>query len=448
MKNTDRVFHRDITREYPVAERAEGIHIYDTEGRRYIDCSGSVFVQNIGHGVEDVIEAIAAQARQVAFVHTSQFTSAPEQRFTERLVGLAPQGFVKAWVCTTGSTANETAIKLARHYHVLTGNSEKTKVIARWQSYHGSTLGALALTGTTQRRRPYEPYLADFPHIEPPYCYRCPLGLTHPACGTACASELEKEIQRIGPEYVSAFITEPVSGGVLGALTPVPEYLPMIRDICDRHGILMIVDEVVSGLGRTGRFLATEHWGVVPDVITLGKGLGGGYVPVAAVLAHQRVYAAFADSGTSFLHGETFAGHTTMCAAGLATLDHITENGLVERAAEMGAVLGGRLESLSPLPMVGDIRGLGLLRAIELVRDKGSREPFPRRRAVAEQVVRQAADRGLLVHNGAGCVDGLLGDTIILSPPYVITADDIDEIIAILADAIRAVAEAEGIDAA
>jgi adenosylmethionine-8-amino-7-oxononanoate aminotransferase len=447
MRNDDRVFHRDVTRDYPVVDRAEGIHIYDTAGRRYIDCSGSVFVQNVGHGVSEIIDAIADQARRVAFVNTAQFTSDAEQRLSGALVDLAPPGFVKAWMSTTGSTANETAIKLARQYHLLTGNPQKTRVIARHHSYHGSSLGALSMTGAAQRRRPYEPYLADFPHIDPPYCYRCPLATTYPECGVACADELEKTILQVGPQYVSAFMVEPAAGGTLGALVAKPEYLPRIREICDRYDVLMMVDEVVSGLGRTGRFFAVEHWGVVPDIITLGKGLGGGYVPLAAVLAHQRVYGAFEDAGTSFVHGETFTGHTTTCAAGDATLKYMAEHKLVERSAEMGAVLGERLESLRPLPMVGDVRGLGLLRGIELVRDKETREPFPRERGITEAVVREASDRGLLLLSGSGGVDGVNGDTVMLSPPYILTADDIEEIVSIIEASIVKVAKDQGVAA-
>ncbi len=447
MRNDDRVFHRDVAHDYPVVDRAEGIHIYDTAGRRYIDCSGSVFVQNVGHGVSEIIDAIADQAHRVGFVNTSQFTSEGEQRLAEALIDRAPPGFAKAWLSTTGSTANETAIKLARQYHLLTGNPQKTRVIARRHSYHGSSLGALSMTGAAPRRRPYEPYMADFPHIDPPYCYRCPLATTYPECGVACADELEKTILQAGPQYVSAFMVEPAAGGMLGALVAKPEYLPRIREICDRYDILMMVDEVVSGLGRTGRFFAVEHWGVVPDIITLGKGLGGGYVPVAAVLAHQRVYGAFEDAGTSFVHGETFAGHTTTCAAGVATLDYMATHRLIERSAEMGALLGERLEALRPLPMVGDVRGLGLLRGIELVRDKDSREPFPRDHRVAEAVVREAADQGVLLHAGFGGVDGVDGDTVMLSPPYVLTADDIEEIVSVIEASIVKVASDQGVAA-
>jgi adenosylmethionine-8-amino-7-oxononanoate aminotransferase len=447
MRNDDRVFHRDIARDYPVVDRAEGIHIYDTAGRRYIDCAGSVFVQNVGHGVGEIVDAIADQARQVAFVNTAHFTSDAERRLTEALIERAPPGFVKAWISTTGSTANETAIKLARQYHLLTGNPQKTRVIARHHSYHGSSLGALSMTGAAHRRRPYEPYLVDFPHIDPPYCYRCPFARTYPDCGVVCADELEKAILQIGPQYVSAFMVEPAAGGTLGALVGQPEYLPRIRDICDRYDVLMMVDEVVSGLGRTGKFLAVEHWDVVPDIITLGKGLGGGYVPVAAALAHERVYSAFEEAGSSFVHGETFAGHTTTCAAGAATLDYMTRHGLVERSAAMGAILGERLEILRSLPMVGDIRGIGLLRGVELVQDKETRKPFPRRLAVAETVVGEAASRGLLLVPGYGGVDGVDGDTVMLSPPFVLTEDDIDEIVEILRDSITAVAAAQAVAA-
>lgn len=240
--NADRVFHREIGRDYPMVDRGEGIYVFDSTGRRYIDGAGGVFVVNIGHGSPAVEQAIAAQVQRIAFAHTGNFTSEAEQRFSARLLALAPPGFTKVWMSTSGSAANETALKLARHYHLLAGHPEKTKVISRWNSYHGSSLGALSMTGQTRRREPYEPYLLNFPHIEPPYCYRCPFGKTPLSCSIDCAEELERTIRRIGAQYVSAFIVEPVSGGPLGALAAPDGYFARIREICDRHDVLLIVD--------------------------------------------------------------------------------------------------------------------------------------------------------------------------------------------------------------
>jgi adenosylmethionine-8-amino-7-oxononanoate aminotransferase len=299
------------------------------------------------------------------------------------------------------------------------------------------------MTGQTRRREPYEPYLLNFPHIEPPYCYRCPFGKTPDRCSIDCAEELERTIRRIGPHYVSAFIVEPVSGGPLGALAAPDGYFARIREICDRHDVLLIVDEVVTGAGRTGRNMGIDHWSVVPDLITLAKGIGGGYVPIGATLVHERIYAAFETSNTSFRHGETFAGHTLTAAIGSAVLDEIERLDLVARAAEMGELLAVELEALRSLPIVGDVRGKGLLRGIELVRDQVTKAPFRRDRHVAEQVADEAMARGLLVIAGTGCVDGIDGDTIALAPPYIVEPAEILAIADILRSAITTVAARE-----
>lgn len=441
--NADHIFHRELNRDYPVIDHGDGIYLYDTTGKRYIDGAGGVFVTNLGHGNKNVVAALAEQAGRVSFAHTNDFNSTVALQFAAKLIDLAPAGFAKVWMSTSGSTANETAIKLARHYHLLAGNPEKTRVIARWNSYHGSTLGALSLTGQPKRREPYEPYLLNFPHIDPPYCFRCPFGKTPSTCHIDCADELEKIIRLTGPQYISAFILEPVSGGPLGALPAPDGYLKKVREICDRYDVLLIVDEVVSGIGRTGRNFAVDHWGVVPDLITVAKGVGGGYVPIGATLVHERIFEVFESSGTSFRHGETFTGHALVCAAGLATLNEIEAGGLVDRARRIGGYLGEALEQLRALPIVGDVRGKGLLRGIELVRDKKSNEPFPRARMIAERIASEAATLGLLVIAGTGCVDGINGDTIAIAPPFITTEAEIDEIVATIAKAITTIASAE-----
>lgn len=438
--NLDRVFHRELDRDYPVAAEARGVYVTDAAGRRYLDGGGGYFVVNVGHGVPEIQAAIAAQLARFATAHTSYFTSEPEQRFAERLIALAPDGFAKVWMSTSGSAANETALKLARHYHVVNGEPQRTRFIARWNAYHGGSIGSLSMTGQPRRREPYEPYLLDFPHIEPPYCYRCPFNLTYPGCKLACADALEREIRRVGPEYVAAFIVEPVSGGPLGALVPPAEYLPRIRAICDKYGILMVVDEIITGAGRTGRNFGVDHAGVVPDIITVAKGVGGGFLPIGATIAHRRVYDAFESKGQSFRHGETFTGHAVIAAAGVATLDYLAKHDLIRRAAEMGAILGPKLKALAALPMIGDVRGIGLLWGLELVRDKATKAPFARSQNVSDLVGRECMRRGLLVIPGVGAVDGIAGDTICLSPPYIITSEEIDELVIILGDAIRAVA--------
>jgi adenosylmethionine-8-amino-7-oxononanoate aminotransferase len=438
--NTDRVFHRELDRDYPVAVEARGAYVTDAAGRRYLDGAGSYFVVNVGHGVPEIQAAIAAQLARFATANTNYFTSEPEQRFAQRLIQLAPAGFAKVWMSTSGSAANETALKLARHYHVVNGEPQRTRFIARWNAYHGGSIGALSMTGQARRREPYGPYLLDFPHIEPPYCYRCPFNLTYPGCKLACADALEREIRRVGPQYVAAFIVEPVSGGPLGALVPPAEYLPRIRAICDKYGILMAVDEIVTGAGRTGRNFGIDHAGVVPDLITVAKGVGGGFLPIGATLVHRRVYDAFESKGQSFRHGETFTGHAVIAAAGVATLDYLAAHDLVRRADEMGAILGSKLKALGALPMVGDVRGIGLLWGLELVRDKATKAPFARAQGVSDRVGRECMKRGLLVVTGVGAADGVDGDTICLAPPFVISPAEIDEIVRILGDSIGAVA--------
>jgi adenosylmethionine-8-amino-7-oxononanoate aminotransferase len=442
--NRDPVFHREPGRDYPVVARAEGAYVYDSAGRRYLDGAGGIFVVNIGHGVREVVEAMAQQAGRVAFAHTSVFTSDAELAFAQKLVDLAPPGFTKAWICTSGSAANETALKLAREYQLIKGQPKRTKIVARWNSYHGSSLGALSMTGQPRRREPYLPYMQDFPHIEPPYCYRCPFGLTYPDCGIACAHALEKAIQETGADTIAAFIAEPVSGGPLGAIVPPQEYFPIVRAICDRHGILMIVDEVITGVGRIGHNFGIDHWGVVPDIITAAKGIGGGYVPVGAMLVQDRIYAAFEEAGRVFRHGETFTGHAVISAAGAAVLDYVRDHGLVARSAATGRMLGNLLERLRELPIVGDVRGEGLLWGIELVRDKATKEPFPRERGVAERVAKAAFESGLLVVAGAGCADGVRGDTISLSPPLILTEDQAKTLVDTLEAALRKVGQEAG----
>jgi adenosylmethionine-8-amino-7-oxononanoate aminotransferase len=437
--NTENVFHRQISRSYPAVVKGEGVYLWDENGKRYLDGAAGVFVAILGQGVDEIADAIDAEMRQVTFAYTTTFTSETERALTRKLVEWAPEAFDKAWICTSGSGANETAIKLARHYHLVRGNTGKFRVIARHHSYHGSSIGALSLTGAVPRRQPYEPLLLDFPHISPPNCYRCPLDLIYPSCGAACASELEDVIMREGPETISAFIVEPMAGGPLGGLVTPPEYMRAAREICDQYDVLLIVDEVISGIGRTGRNFAVEHTGVTPDIITIAKGLGAGYVPIGGVLAHKKIHAAFEEADTSFVHGESFTGHTAVSAAGLATLNYIEKHDLVRRAGTLGDHLGECMETLRKNPMVGEIRGHGLLRGVELVADKTMKRPFPRAKGVAEAVGRECNERGLLVLPGVAGADGTDGDTVVLAPPYIVTHEQIDTMVSILGEAIKVV---------
>lgn len=439
LRNEDSVLHRELGRDYPTARGADGAYVHDTTGRRYLDAAGSYFVVNIGHGVPAVVDAVAAQLKNLDFAHTSYFTTEAAQRFAARLIRLAPPGFSKVYFTTSGSASNEAAIKLARQYHVLKGNTAKWKVIARWNSYHGGSLGALSLTGHVPRREPFDPLLLPFPHISPAYCYRCPFGRQPADCAVDCADELETTIRQIGPQHISAFILEPVAGGPLGAAVPHDSYLPRIRAICDRYDVLLIADEVVTGAGRTGASLAVKHWNVTPDIVTLAKGIGGGILPVGAVLVRDHVYDAFEEAGVAFRQGETFSGHPLICAAGNAVLEHIEKHDLVARARDMGERLGSALDTLRELPIVGDVRGKGLLRGIELVADKASRRPFARRLTVAERVAKACNDRGVLVIPGNACADGVDGDVVSMAPPFVIGDVEIDLIVTALRGAIEEV---------
>jgi len=427
------------------AVRGDGAWIVDSDGRRFLDASSGVFVAILGHSPDSVAEAIAKQARELNFAYSGDFTTGAQERLAQLLVSIAPPGIDRVWLTTSGSLANETAIKLARQYHLLNGDSEKTKIVSRRHSYHGSTIAALSMTGSLPRRKPYEPYLLNFPQVSPPYCYRCPYNLEPTSCAIACADDIEKAILAAGQQYVSAFIVEPIAGGPLGALPSPPEYLRRAREICDRYNVLLIVDEVVSGLGRTGDWFAIEESGVVPDLITLAKGLGGGFLPIGAVLAHSKIHSAFEKSGVSFVHSESFTGHVLLGAAGEAVLEFIEKNGLREVVRELAGYLEKALQPLADSPMVGDVRGRGLLRGLELVADKRTKEPFPRSMQVAEQVARATAERGVLVLVGNAAADGVNGDTIVIAPPYVTKREEVDLIYDVLRTSLDEVAAQLGL---
>ncbi len=428
----DRTFYRELNKEYPVVDRGEGIYLWDKAGRQYIDGAGGMYVVNIGHGVPEVIEAMAAQARRVCFAHVTQFTSEAQIELCNRLAALAPPGFGRVWLVSGGSEATETALKLARQYHVERGNTGKHKIVSRWHSYHGNTIGALSMSGTPARRKLYSPYLLDFPHIAPCYCYRCPYNLTYPACGVRCAEELEHVITREGADSIAGFIAEPIPAGPLGMAMPPAEYFRMVRDICNRHDILMIDDEVICGVGRTGRNFGIDHWGVVPDIIVTGKVVTGGYAPVGAVLAHEKVHTALARGSGTFVHGYTYSGNPLSSAIGVAVLDYIQRNDLIARAAETGAYLFEQADRLRKLPVVGDVRGKGLLMGIELVADPVTARPPDRRLRLSERIVEAAFARGLIIVSGAGGINGVAGDYVCLAPPYTITRTQVDDMLAIL----------------
>lgn len=433
------VFHLYPKRQYPVFERGEGIYLYDEDGKRYIDGVGGAAVVNIGHGVREVLEAMTRQASQFCYEFPFLYTSRTQEELARRLAAFSPAGLSYAFFVSGGSEANETAIKLARQYQVEKGRPGRYKVISRWMSYHGASLGALSVTGRYSFRNIFGPLLLDFPKIPAPFCFHCPYHQDYPACDLTCAHELERIIKLEGSEYIAGFLAEPVVGGTLGAVSPPPEYYQIIRSICDRYDILFMVDEVITGFGRTGKNFAIEHWGVVPDIITSGKGISSGYAPLGAVIIHERIYQAVAEGSGLFHHGFTYGGNPVSCAVGLAVLDYIEKNRLVERAARMGEVLLQELSRLKEHAIVADVRGRGMMAGVELLADPLTKAPFPKEKEVAEKVEAAAAERGLLVLPGTGDVDGISGDHLLLAPPFVITEEQIGDLVDILEEAIMAV---------
>jgi adenosylmethionine-8-amino-7-oxononanoate aminotransferase len=426
------VFYRKLTRTYPLITHGEGIYLYDESGKPYIDGSGGALVVNIGHGQKEILQRMAEQMGRVCYVHGTQFTTKSIEEYAEALGEVLPKGLGKIYFLSGGSESIEAAIKMARQYFLESGQSQRWRVVARWHSYHGNTLGALSLTGRIGMRKPYLPLLIDFPHFPPPHCYRCPFGLSYPECGLECAKALEPVIRMEGPETISAVILEPILGATIGAVVPPDGYLSMIKQICDRYGILLIDDEVMTGMGRTGRWFAVEHWGISPDIMVLGKGMSGGYFPLSAMIAKSEFVDRLKDKTGGFVHGHTFSHHPVACSAGLAVLEYIKKNQLIEKCAGRGEYLLNRLEELKAFPFVGDVRGKGLMTAIEFVKDQKTKEPFPRAAKFTEKVIDLAFGNGLVLYSGTGFVDGVNGDMVMVGPPLVIEESQIDEIIDIL----------------
>lgn len=426
------VFYRKLGRTYPLVTHGEGIHLYDENGKRYIDGSGGALVVNIGHGQKEILQGMTDQMGRVGYVHGTQFTTKSIEEYAEALGEILPKGLGKIYFLSGGSEAIEAAIKLARQYYLESGQSQRWRVIARWHSYHGNTLGALSLTGRIGMRRPYLPLLIDFPHFPPPYCYRCPFGLSYPECEWECAKALESVIRMEGPETISAVILEPIIGATIGAVVPPDGYLSYIQEICERYGILFIDDEVMTGMGRTGRWFAVEHWGVSPDILVLGKGMSGGYFPLSAMITKDEFVDRLKEKTGGFVHGHTFSHHPVACAVGLAVVQFIQKGNLIQRCQERGIYLLKRLEELKAFSFVGDVRGKGLMTAIEFVKDQKTKEPFPRLDKFTERVIELAFEEGLVLYPGTGFVDGINGDMVMVGPPLIIEEAQIDEIMDIL----------------
>ncbi len=431
------VFYRRLAHSYPVIDRGEGIYLYDAQGRRYLDASGGPLVVNIGHGVPSVAAALSAQASRVAYVHGSLFTTEALESYSRRLAPKVPISEPRFYYLSGGAEAVETAVKFARQLQVARGEPQRDRVISRWGSYHGATLGTLALSGKPSMRSLYAPMFQDMPHIEAPYCYRCPFHLSYPACDLACARQLETEIVWQGAGRVAAFLAEPVGGATLGAIVPPDGYWSLVREICSRHGVLLIADEVLTGFGRTGTWFAMEQFRTQADILVMGKGAAGGYFPLSITGVKAQDVEMVRRAQGDFNHGGTFSHHAVGAAAALATLDFMEAHDLVARSARLGQALGRALASvLGTCPAVGDVRGLGMLWAVELVADRRTREPFPAAQSVAERVCERTMQMGVLLYPGHGGADGIRGDHVMVAPPFIATEEQLETIVLILRKAI------------
>lgn len=435
-----RILHRSLRHRYPVAVSSRGMTIRDSEGRDYIDASGGAAVSCLGHGHPDVLAAMHAQIDQLAYVHTSFFTTEPAEELAAALIEDAPEGIEHVYFVSGGSEAMETALKLARQYFVERGEAERSVFIARKQSYHGNTLGALSVGGNAWRKAMFQPLLIDVPHVSAPDLYRdIRPGESEETYAARLAAELEDTIQRIGPDKAIAFVAETVGGATQGTTTAPSGYFKRIREICSRHGILLILDEVMCGMGRTGTLHACEQEGVAPDIMAIAKGLGGGYQPIGALLVSGQVYETFARGSGLFQHGHTYLGHPVAAAAGLAVQRVIKRDRLLDNVKAQGAHLSRRLaERFGNHHHVGDIRGRGLFQSIELVADRSAKAPFNPTLKLHARIKAEAMARGLMVYPMGGTIDGARGDHVLLAPPFIASSRDIDTIVERLGEAVDA----------
>jgi adenosylmethionine-8-amino-7-oxononanoate aminotransferase len=427
------VLHRTVTKSYPVAARGEGVWLFDAAGKKYLDFASSAVVNFIGHGDAAIVRAIAEQASRLEFAHSSTFTTEVAEEFARELLDFAGPAFEDGAVFFTsgGSEAVESALKLARQFQVESGDAERYQVVSRRQSYHGATLGAMAVSGNPARREIYLPMLREFPKASIPYCYRCPFDCGNGCadCGLKYAAEVEEAIAETNGS-TAAFIMEPVSGATLGAVAPPPSYVKRVAEICREQCVLLIADEVMTGFGRTGQRFAMDHYGVAPDIIVAGKGISSGYAPLGAVIARRHVVEAIAQGTGTLLHGFTYNGHAVSVATGRAVLRRLVDEHLVEaadsdREGSVASMLRRELQNLWKLECVGDVRGLGLMWAVEFVADKQTKTPFSDDKKFAAKVNDFAMKRGVMLYPMQGCVDGKRGDHVMIAPPAVITADEI-----------------------
>jgi len=434
------ILHRAANAVMPVAVGGSGVEIFDAEGRRYLDASGGAAVSCLGHGHPEVIAALHRQLDALAYAHTAFFTSEAAERLADRLIEDAPRGADRVYLVSGGSEAIEAALKMARQYFVEIGEPQRRAIVARRQSYHGNTLGALATGGNAWRRARFEPLLIETHHIDPCYAYRLRKeGESDADYAARAAVALEDKLVEIGPDRVIAFVAETVVGATAGAVPAVGDYFRRVRAICDRYGVLLILDEIMCGMGRTGTLHACEQEGVAPDLMTIAKGLGGGYQPIGALLLTKRIFEAFANGSGAFQHGHTYMGHPMAAAAALAVQDVIRRENLLANVVAMGDLLERRLgQRFGNSPFVGDIRGRGLFRALEFVEDRATKKPFDPTLRLHARLKREAMARGLMVYPMGGTIDGARGDHVLLAPPFIVDAGQIEAIVERLGEAVDA----------
>ncbi|WP_455661018.1 aminotransferase family protein [Pradoshia sp.] len=439
----DYVFHRDLTKTYPIITHGKGVYLYEENGKRYLDgCSGAV-AANLGHGDKRIAEAMALQAEKAAFVHTMRFETDVLHKLAEKIGKLAPKQLNKVYFTCGGSEANESAIKLSRQYFRDRGEPEKQIVIGRWQSYHGNTIGSLSAGGDIKRRQPYNGYLLPFQHVSAPHCLHCPFNREESDCESkrdwSCVRELERIILEIGPGQISAFIAEPITGSQAGAMPPPKSYFREVRALCDKYDLLLIIDEVMTGFGRTGTCFAIEHDDVMPDIITFGKGVSGGYSPLGGMIVHDKIIDGIREnSNGKFLHGYTYSGHPVTIAAGVAAMDIYEQENILDNVKKLEGHLSSGLYKLKhKYPIVYDIRGRGLFFGMELASNQDGK-PFASDLRISERLNELAMELGAVFYPGSGTVDGYAGDHLIIAPPLIITQGEIDELISLLNHALQA----------
>ncbi|MCH2195463.1 aspartate aminotransferase family protein [Kordia sp.] len=425
----------DMTRSYQKITHGKGVYLYDTNGKRYLDASsGSSSVSNIGHGREEMVEIMADQVSKITVLPTHAFNSDVVEGYLQRLTEFAPEGFTKAWTVMSGTEAVENAIKLALQYHQLRGDNARFKIISRWNTYHGNSVFTLDVGGMKMRRGLYEQWLHNFPHISSAYSYRKPADLSEEEYTQTLLEEFENTVIRTGPETVAAFIAEPVIAAAMGAVPPPKNYFKGIKYICEKYGILYISDEILSGFGRTGENFGINNFGIVPDIIAAGKGISGGYFPLSAVIASEKVVQPLIDTKSAFLGGHTFACNPMGARVGNQVLDIMEREQLVARSKYMGKLFKQKLESLYEFDIVGDVRGVGLQCGVELVQDKVTKAPFPPEMKLSKQIGYKAIEKGVVLYPGSGSVDGKAGDHILITPPLTIKEEQLDEIVDVMRD--------------